>query len=221
MASKLMVGQSTAVAALVLFLALGGSHAARSPINGADLLNRSVPGDKLILHTVTGTDVDVSSFPKVPSAHMADEATTALHATSASRLDGYGFAQVNASAGSGDAATLLNGFGGLTLQCTGPSGDAGTVQLTIVSDSPQSAAFGASVIQSAHSSFQEGVVSPAIGKVPVTTPFTFPVTGGAQVTFSYKRSVGSTTTAVSGTFTMVLNNGCAAFGNAELSSQST
>ena len=142
---------------------------------------------------------------------MADDAT---------HLDGHAFAQINASASAHNAATLLSGFGGLNLKCIGPAGggDAGTVTLAVVSDGPQAATFGASTIDGSGSHFDEGPVAPATGKVPETTSFSFPIIAGAQVTFSYKRTVGKTTTAVSGVFTMVLDNGCSAFGNAEVSS---
>ncbi|MGO9196760.1 MAG: DUF664 domain-containing protein [Acidimicrobiales bacterium] len=211
MRSKLRIGPSTVIAVIALFVALGGTAYASSQINGADLRNRSVPGDKLKQHAVTGTDVKVSSFPKVPYAHMADDAT---------HLDGHAFAQINASASAHNAATLLSGFGGLNLECIGPAGggDAGTVTLAVVSDGPQAATFGASAIDGSGSHFDEGPVAPATGKVPETTSFSFPIIAGAQVTFSYKRTVGKTTTAVSGVFTMVLDNGCSAFGNAEVSS---
>lgn len=70
---------STGLAAVALFAALGGtSYAAVSnQINGAKIENRSVAGIKLKKHAVTGTDVNVSTFPKVPAARHADAATNA------------------------------------------------------------------------------------------------------------------------------------------------
>ncbi|MGO9558826.1 MAG: hypothetical protein ACLPQS_16465 [Acidimicrobiales bacterium] len=212
MTSRFRVGPSTVIATAALLVALGGtSYAATSAINGSELQNRSVGGDKLKEHTVTGTDVKVSSFGKVPSAQTADDAKN---------LDGYVFVQIDASASGSAPASLLNGFGGLTLECVGPvaGGDAGTVNLVIVTDSPETATFGASAVESAGAHYDEGAVAPGTPSVPEDTSFTFPISDGAQLSFSYKRKVGSTTAVVSGTFTMVLNDGCSAFGNAEVSS---
>ena len=77
MRSKLRLTPATVLATLALFVALGGtSYAISSNINGALLKNRSVAGVKLKKHTVTGTEVNVSSFPKVPASHLADTLTT-------------------------------------------------------------------------------------------------------------------------------------------------
>ena len=146
-------------------------------------------------------------------------ATNAANASSAANVDGHTFTQISASAGSDDAATLLNDFGGLTLQCVGPAGTEGTVTLAIVNSSPASGTLGAGEIDgtgTAH--FDEGPVAAAVGSIPATTDFTFPIHSGAQVSFSFTIPVGSTTDVVSGTFTMVIDNGCTAFGNADASS---
>jgi hypothetical protein len=42
--------------------------------------------------------------------------------------------------------------------------------------------------------------------------------GGAQISFTYKTASATTTNIVSGTLTMIQNNGCTAFGNADASS---
>ncbi len=76
MRSKLKITPATVLAALALFVALGGTSYAISSINGSLLKNRSVAGVKLKKHTVTGSEVNVSSFPKVPSSHLADTLTT-------------------------------------------------------------------------------------------------------------------------------------------------
>ena len=151
----------------------------------------------------------------------ATDATSATSAGSAGSVDGHTFTQIDASAGSEDAATLLDDFGGLTLQCVGPAGSEGTVTLEIVNSSQASGIFGASEVgeagQPGASNFDEGTVAPAVGGTPVTTNFTFPIHDGAQVSFSFKLPDGDTTDVVSGTFTMTIDNGCAAFGNADAS----
>ncbi len=240
MRSRLRPAPATILATLALFIALGGtSYAVSNRINGATLKNRSVAGTKLEKHTVTGTDVKVSTFPKVPAAHHADDSTNATNATSAitatnatdalfatnatnatnaANVDGHAFAQINATAGTGTPATLLSNFGGLTLTCTGPSGP-GTVTLAVIDSSAQGGFFGASAIDETSTVHEdEGAVAGATGGVPQTTAFTFPISGGAQISFSYKTSSGSTTDVVSGTLTLIQNNGCTAFGNADASS---
>ncbi len=56
------------------------------------------------------------------------------------------------------------------------------------------------------------------GGIPEVADFTFPAQNGAEVNFSFKQTVDNMTDVVSGTFTIVLDNGCAAFGNADASS---
>jgi hypothetical protein len=83
MRSKLKLEPSIVIATLALFVALGGtSYAISNTINGSLLKNRSVAGKKLKKHTVTGTEVKVSTFPKVPAAHKADLATNATNSAS-------------------------------------------------------------------------------------------------------------------------------------------
>ena len=101
----------------------------------------------------------------------------------------------------------------------GPSGTAGTVTLAVTDSRPQGGIFAASAIDEtggAHA--DEGAVTGAAGGVPATTDFTFPITDDAQISFSYKTVTGAATEVVSGTFTMIQNNGCTAFGNADASS---
>jgi hypothetical protein len=253
MRSRLRPAPSTVLAALALFIALGGtSYAVSNRINGANLKNRSVAGTKLKKHTVTGTDVNVSTLPKVPAAHHADDSTnatnatnaitatnatdalfattatqagtitgtinagqvsgTVANATNAANVDGHAFAQINATAGANNPATLLSDFSGLTLSCTGPSTPSGTVTLTVIDSSAQGGFFGASAIDETgvvHD--DEGAVTGAIGGIPQATDFPFAITGGgAQISFSYKTLSGNTTNVVSGTLTLIQNNGCTA-----------
>lgn len=84
--SRLSVRPSTLIATLALFLACGGtSYAIGGTLNGALLKDGSVAGVKLKKHTITGTYVNVLTFPTVPSAHVADSATTAATATNATK----------------------------------------------------------------------------------------------------------------------------------------
>jgi hypothetical protein len=265
MTSRFRPAPATVLAALALFISLGGtSYAVSTQISGAKLKNRSVAGTKLEKHTVTGTDVKISTFPKVPVAHYADDstnatnavnainatqagtltgtigggqvvgavadatnattattATTATSATYASNVGGHTFAQINATAGTGNAATLLAGFGGLTLSCTGPSGTAGEVMLTVTNSLPQGGVIGASSVdesETAHA--DEETVAGANGGIPQSTNLSFPVSGSAQMSFAYKTVIGNTADVVSGTFTVIQDNGCTAFGNADASSVS-
>jgi hypothetical protein len=79
-----MVNPATVIATLALIVALGGtSYAMGARISGAQLANRSVDGVKLKKHTITGSEVSVSSFPRVPSAQEADHATNATNAVTA------------------------------------------------------------------------------------------------------------------------------------------
>jgi hypothetical protein len=146
-------------------------------------------------------------------------ATNAASAATAASVNGNTFEQINANASAGNPATLLNNFDGLQLECIGPAGTGGTVSLRIVNDSADGGSFGAGEIDESGSvHFDQGPVSAATGGVPEATTFTFPVSTGAQMNFSYKRTDGSTVDVVSGTFTIVINNGCTAFGNADASS---
>lgn len=98
---------STVIATVALFVALGGtSYAVSGQINGSQLKNGSVTGKKLAKHTVTGTQVNVATFPKVPSAHLADSATTATGLASSATIAG---SQVTgAVANATNAATATN-----------------------------------------------------------------------------------------------------------------
>lgn len=126
---------------------------------------------------------------------------------------------MNATAGANATAALLTNFGDLSLGCMGPSGTAGTVTLAVTDSRPQGGVFAASAIDetgAVHT--DEGAVAGAAGGIPATTDFTFPITDYGQISFSYKTVIGTTTEVVSGTLTMIQNNGCTAFGNADSSS---
>jgi hypothetical protein len=186
--------------------------------NATDAVNAVHATNATEAQTITGT---ITGGQVSGAVANATSATSAVSAATAASVNGSTFDQINASAGSGDPATLLNNFDGLLLECIGPSGTAGTVTLEIVNGSADGASFGASEIDgSGTAQFDQGLVNAATGGIPEDTLFKFPVSNGAQLSFSYKRTDGDTSDVVSGTFTIVLNNGCTAFGNADASSVS-
>jgi hypothetical protein len=141
------------------------------------------------------------------------------NATSAASVDGQSFSQINARAISPNSAPLLTGFGGLTLACSFTAGTPATVTLQITNPSSAAGTFSAGVISdgSAAAQLVQGTVAAASQGTPTTTPFTFPVTTGAQVNFSYKLPTSGHTQVVTGSFAIQVNNGCTAFGTAEAS----
>jgi hypothetical protein len=145
-------------------------------------------------------------------------ATNAASAATATNVDGHTFTQIDAAAGIDEDATLLKEFGGLTLQCVPPPGPGteGTVSLAISNATSANGSFGVGDTSNT-SHFEEGPVDAAVGGIPVTTTFSFPVRSGAQVNFTFKLPAGTATDMVSGAFTLVLDNGCSAFGNAQAS----
>jgi hypothetical protein len=191
--------------------------------------------------TLTGTVAGAQVAGPVASASTAASANSALSAASAANLtgpvngaqvagavasattagnvDGHTFTQIDAGAGIDEDATLLKEFGGLTLQCVPPPGPGteGNVSLAIANVSSANGSFGVGEVTNGASHFEEGAIAAAVGGIPVTTTFTFPVHSGAQVNFSFKLPVGAATDMVSGAFTLVLDNGCSAFGNAQAS----
>lgn len=100
-------GPATILAALALFVALGGSVYAAGRIDGATIKpnslpgnrvvvgslppNRlpegSIPGNRLLPGSVTGTQVDSSTLGTVPSAAHAQAADTAQNAANALRAE--------------------------------------------------------------------------------------------------------------------------------------
>jgi hypothetical protein len=75
---------SLVLASVAVFAALAGtSYAMATRISGSSLKNRSLAGVKLKRHTLTGTEIDLKHFPRVPSARTAAFATDALQATNA------------------------------------------------------------------------------------------------------------------------------------------
>jgi cytoskeletal protein RodZ len=72
------------VAMLALVVASTGTAIAAGQMSGDNLIKkRSLSGNRLRNHSVTGTQVNLSKLGKVPSASKADLATSALSATTA------------------------------------------------------------------------------------------------------------------------------------------
>lgn len=105
------------VAVLALFVALGGTVYAASSINGKTIKKNSLPGnrikkksatgDRLKNDTITGTQVNESTLGKVPTAALADKATTAETALSANP-PAYAHILPNGNVDSGDALNISN-----------------------------------------------------------------------------------------------------------------
>jgi hypothetical protein len=73
------------VAVLALILAASGTAIAASNLVKGDKLikKRSLSGNRLRNHTITGKQVNLKRLGKVPNARQADNATNATHATTA------------------------------------------------------------------------------------------------------------------------------------------
>jgi hypothetical protein len=121
---------ATILAALALFVALGGSVYAATRIDGSTIkpnslpgnrvvvgslpVNRlqeaSIPGNRLVPGSVTGTQVDSSTLDTVPSAVHAEsadsarEAATALHADSATNAERLGGRRAGCTGGTQEFA---------------------------------------------------------------------------------------------------------------------
>lgn len=65
------------ISMLALFAALGGTVYAAGKINGKTIKAKSLPGNRIVPDTVTGTQVKESSLKKVPVAEKAEKANTA------------------------------------------------------------------------------------------------------------------------------------------------
>jgi hypothetical protein len=149
----------------------------------------------------------------LPGSQVSGAVATATSATS---VNGQSFAQINAHALSLASAPLLGGFDGLTLACIGPAGTTGDVTLRLTNPSTATGTFSAGIISSpSMAALEQGPVAPATGGTPTTTDFTFPVTAGAQVSFSFRLPASGHTQVVTGSFAILVNNGCTAFGTAE------
>jgi hypothetical protein len=90
-------------------------------VRGIDIRNSTVQGRDIQLNTVTGDDVREDTLQKVPSAALADSATSADSAASVGGLRPH---RIEYSAEEGSEPQTILSFGGLTItaECaTGPS----------------------------------------------------------------------------------------------------
>ncbi len=75
---------SIVISIVALVVAASGTAVAASTLSGDTLIaKRSLSGNRLRNHTITGTQVNLRKLGKVPSAKTADHATTAAFATTA------------------------------------------------------------------------------------------------------------------------------------------
>jgi hypothetical protein len=82
--SRVRLSYANVMSTIAVFLGLGGSAVAvANAINGHSLVNRSVPGVKLVRNGVTGAEVKESTLGVVPSATHAASAGTATSAQKA------------------------------------------------------------------------------------------------------------------------------------------
>jgi hypothetical protein len=185
-------------------------------INGSELVNQSVAGKKLEAYTVTGAQVKVSTFPMVPSAKQATNATNANYATNAGsavtagNVDGHTLFAINASAGPEAAATLIDDVNGLTLSVDCAPGSGGGTLNLVATTNVDDSSFGLAIVDGSGSTDSEFEDLPGNFETGVTYKFGFANAG--EVTFSYN---APSTGVVSGTFTTYDEDGCAAFGNAD------
>jgi hypothetical protein len=99
-----MPSPSIVISIVALVVAASGTAVAASKLSGDSLIpKRSLSGNRLRNHTITGTQVNLNKLGKVPSAKNADHATTAAFATTA------GSATTATNAANAGNATALAG----------------------------------------------------------------------------------------------------------------
>jgi hypothetical protein len=145
---------SMVVAVIALVVALSGTAVAASKLVAGDKLIkvRSLSGNRLRDHTVTGKQVNAGTLGKVPSAKNADHATSANTAGNASTLGGQAPTSFEA-AGTWTRSGLVTASGGqtvplasfgpftLTLKCTDNGGGSFTADVQATSSENNAVAF--------------------------------------------------------------------------------
>jgi hypothetical protein len=118
------------IAVLALVVALGGSAYAVSQINGSTIKPRSIPGDRIRNHALTGTQINQARLGRVNEAKnansskfalrasAADSSANALNAASARNADALGGSPAGAFQGRIRWA-LVGGAGGVIDQSGG------------------------------------------------------------------------------------------------------
>ena len=82
-------------------------------VRGIDIRNSTVQSRDIALNAVTGDDVKEDTLQKVPSALLADSATSAATAT---EVGGIAFRRIAFTGNAGSSFTEILNFGGLTLE---------------------------------------------------------------------------------------------------------
>jgi hypothetical protein len=85
-------------------------------IRGIDIRNSTVQGRDIALNAVTGEDVKEDTLQKVPSALLADTATSATSAGSAGEVGGIEMRRIAFTGEAGGSFTEILNFGGLQLE---------------------------------------------------------------------------------------------------------
>jgi hypothetical protein len=70
--SRGKLSYANVMATLAVFIALGGSSYAVSSIDGSNIADRSIPGDKLKRNTLGKAEIDEGNLGRVPKAKLAD-----------------------------------------------------------------------------------------------------------------------------------------------------
>ncbi|HVQ58255.1 MAG TPA: hypothetical protein VMS60_05030 [Solirubrobacterales bacterium] len=78
---------ATVIAAIALFVSLGGTVYAAAKIDGKNIRKGSIPGNRVQEQALTGALINESSLAPVPSAAVANEAARADSANRADRAD--------------------------------------------------------------------------------------------------------------------------------------
>jgi hypothetical protein len=73
---------ATLISLIALMVAVGGTAYSATMINGSDIKPRSIPGDRLQNHTLTGTQINVEELGTVPNASHANASSVATRALS-------------------------------------------------------------------------------------------------------------------------------------------
>lgn len=101
------------MSSIAVFLVIGGATAfaalGKNTVGSKQLKKNAVTTAKIKNGAVTGSKVNVSAFPKVPSAVTADSATNAGHASSADKANTATTADKATTAGSAGTASNVNG----------------------------------------------------------------------------------------------------------------
>jgi hypothetical protein len=95
---------ATVISVAALFVALGSSAYAAITIQGSQIRVRSIAGNRLKNHTLTGTQVNLNKLGTVPNAK---------NATAATRANSANFATTAGTATSATTAGNTNALGGL------------------------------------------------------------------------------------------------------------